>query len=483
MNGKVIAVLVEAGQEVKLGARVAVMEAMKMEHSLTAPRDGIVAEVAAAGTQVSRARRWCGWSRAGRSERVLAPLDADGASAWGAFLSFHPQRYHSPGGKFLLSMGTAMTPTRRHFLAAAGACGLAAAAGRRADADGDAKVVLLGTKGGPRVNRGTANPSNLVIAGGRSYVVDCGYGVTRQLVNAGVEAHEVRTILITHNHSDHMLELGPLIYNAWAGGLREPIDVWGPPPLAKALAGLFRLHRIRHRYPHAKTKDGPTRASWCACTSSKRRGQLFEAPGLRVSATRVRHPPITHAYAYRFDTPGRSIVLSGDTTYSPELIALAEGRRRAGARGHASRRASIDLLARIPNAATCARISWRATPPPNSSANGGEAQVKKLVLSHFVPGDDPSITDAMWTEGVRKNLLRRDRARPRPHDDLTRKAHVLHLIKLCVGCDSVKDLQDWIKEKLARPQGRARASASATTPPAWCPSAPTRSSPAARSTG
>jgi 3-methylcrotonyl-CoA carboxylase alpha subunit len=52
MNGRVIAVLAEPGQQVKLGARVAVMEAMKMEHSLTAPRDGIVAEVAAAGTQV-----------------------------------------------------------------------------------------------------------------------------------------------------------------------------------------------------------------------------------------------------------------------------------------------------------------------------------------------------------------------------------------------------------------------------------------------
>jgi 3-methylcrotonyl-CoA carboxylase alpha subunit len=52
MNGKVVAVLVEPGQQVKLGARVAVMEAMKMEHSLTAPRDGIVAEVAAPGAQV-----------------------------------------------------------------------------------------------------------------------------------------------------------------------------------------------------------------------------------------------------------------------------------------------------------------------------------------------------------------------------------------------------------------------------------------------
>src|SRR5262249_38058805 len=75
----------------------------------------------------------------------------------------------------------------------------------------DARLILLGTKGGPRVGKGRANPANVVVVNGHPYVIDCGYGVTRQLVDAGIEADEVRTILITHNHSDHMLELGPLI--------------------------------------------------------------------------------------------------------------------------------------------------------------------------------------------------------------------------------------------------------------------------------
>ena len=52
MNGRIVAVLVEAGQRVAKGARVAVMEAMKMEHTLTAPIDGTVAETADAGAQV-----------------------------------------------------------------------------------------------------------------------------------------------------------------------------------------------------------------------------------------------------------------------------------------------------------------------------------------------------------------------------------------------------------------------------------------------
>src|ERR1700730_9863489 len=126
--------------------------------------------------------------------------------------------------------------TRRTFLTSAGAWTMTGLAAPQAIAAPDIKVTLLGTKVGPRVNKGRANPSNLVTAAGQPYVVDCGYGVTRQLVDAGVEAHEVRTILITHNHSDHVLELGPLVYSAWVGGMREPIDVSGQQAVGKSVA-------------------------------------------------------------------------------------------------------------------------------------------------------------------------------------------------------------------------------------------------------
>jgi ribonuclease BN (tRNA processing enzyme) len=302
--------------------------------------------------------------------------------------------------------------TRRAFLVTAGAYAAAGLAGRHAvAAPSDARVTLLGTKGGPRVNKGRANPSNLVTAAGRSYVVDCGYGVTRQLVEAGADAHDVRTILITHNHSDHMLELGPLIYNAWAGGLREPIDVWGPPPISKIVAGflesvaydidiriedegrpdLRKLVRV-HEF------DAPI------IVASTGAAAVFERDGLRVSATKVRHGPITHAYAYRFDTPGRSIVLSGDTTYSPELIALAKG---VDVLVHEVMHLDgLDrLLARTPNAPTLRKHLLEShTTIEQLGHVAAEASVKTLVLSHFVPGDDPTITDAMWTEGVRKSF-------------------------------------------------------------------------------
>jgi ribonuclease BN (tRNA processing enzyme) len=299
--------------------------------------------------------------------------------------------------------------TRRAFLTIAGAWTMAGLAVPGAiAAPGDATVTLLGTKGGPRVTKSRrANPSNLVTAGGRSCVVDCGYGVIRQLVDAGVEAHDVRTILITHNHSDHMLELGPLIYSAWAGGLREPVDVWGPPPISKIMTSfldsvaydidiriedegrpdlrkLVRLHEFEAPSIGAAT--------------------VFEREGLRVSAARVRHPPITHAYAYRFDAPDRSIVLSGDTTYSPELIALAKG---ADVLVHeVMHLAGLDrLLSRNPNAPTLRKhLIDSHTTTEQLGHVAAETGVKTLVLSHFVPGDDPSITDAMWIKDVRKSF-------------------------------------------------------------------------------
>src|SRR5258708_6318557 len=244
--------------------------------------------------------------------------------------------------------------TRRAFLTTAGAWTMAGLVAPQATAAPDIKVTLLGTKGGPRVNKGRANPSNLVTAAGQSYVVDCGYGVTRQLVDAGVEAHEVRTILITHNHSDHMLELGPLVYSAWAGGLREPIDVWGPPPVSKIVASFLEsmAYDIDIRVAH---EGRPDLRKLVRVHEFEPPGPVLEADGLKVRSAKVRHPPLNHACAYRFDTPGRSIVLSGDTTYSPELIALAKG---ADVLVHeVMHLASIDrLLDRVPNAPALRKV-------------------------------------------------------------------------------------------------------------------------------
>jgi ribonuclease BN (tRNA processing enzyme) len=133
-------------------------------------------------------------------------------------------------------------------------------------------------------------------------------------------------------------------------------------------------------------------------------GTILQNADVRVSAARVRHPPITQAYAYRFDAADRSIVISGDTAYSPELIALAKG---ADVLVHEAMHLGglESLLKRVPNAATLREhllASHSTTEEVGKVA--AAAGVKTVVLSHLVPSDDPALNDESWREGVRKHF-------------------------------------------------------------------------------
>ncbi|TIP62377.1 MBL fold metallo-hydrolase, partial [Mesorhizobium sp.] len=90
--------------------------------------------------------------------------------------------------------------------------------------------VLLGSKGGPALRPGGPWPSSSLLKfGGRTIVVDCGLGVTRGLAETGISLKSLDLVFITHLHSDHVLELGPLIHTAWTAGLATPVTVFGPP--------------------------------------------------------------------------------------------------------------------------------------------------------------------------------------------------------------------------------------------------------------
>ena len=124
---------------------------------------------------------------------------------------------------------------------------------------------------------------------------------------------------------------------------------------------------------------------------------------VKISTCRVRHPPIKQAYAYRFDAQDRSVVISGDTAYAPELAEFARG---ADVLVHeVMYLPRIDaLVSRLPNAARLrAHLLAAHTSSEDVGRIAAQAEVKTLVLSHFVPGDDPSITDDQWAEGVRKH--------------------------------------------------------------------------------
>jgi ribonuclease BN (tRNA processing enzyme) len=266
------------------------------------------------------------------------------------------------------------------------------------------RLILLGTGGGPRiVAPGRSKPASLLIINGVPYVIDCGEGVAHQVVLAGVPLNTLRHVFITHHHSDHDLDYGNLIYDGWAAGLRTPVTAYGPPPIKAMTAAYWELNKFDIETRIAD-EGRPDLRKLVAVREFDQPGLVMQNEDVRVSAAQVRHPPIKQAYAYRFDAADRSIVLSGDTTFSPELIELSRG---ADVLVHEVMHLGglENLLKRVPNAATLREhLLASHTVTEDVGKVAAAAGVKTVVLTHLVPSDDSSITDEMWTEGVRKHF-------------------------------------------------------------------------------
>jgi len=125
---------------------------------------------------------------------------------------------------------------------------------------------------------------------------------------------------------------------------------------------------------------------------------VTEEGDLRVTAILVDHAPVFPAFAYRFDGPAGSIVISGDTAPSPNLVTLARGADILVHEVYDDTRGFDD------------EDTWEAqqrldhlitshTPLSQVGKVAADADVGRLVLTHFVPGDD-ELPDAHWKAGV-----------------------------------------------------------------------------------
>jgi ribonuclease BN (tRNA processing enzyme) len=265
------------------------------------------------------------------------------------------------------------------------------------------KLVLLGTGGGPRPRTASSASAQVIVANNVAYVVDCGDGVARQLAFAGVPLPALRHVFITHQHSDHNADYGNLLWLAWTAGLRTRVDTWGPPPLERMTKLFFEMNAYDID-TRISNEGRPPLAPLVHAHELRDGGLVMSDENLKVTAALVDHPPVVPAFAYRFDAPDRSIVISGDTAPSDNLVKLAAG---ADVLVHSVMYPSaIDrLVARVPNAAALkASILAHQTSAEDAGRVAARAGVKALVLSHFVPPDDPDVTDAMWTEAARQHF-------------------------------------------------------------------------------
>jgi len=298
-----------------------------------------------------------------------------------------------------------MTPgtnvTRRWFLTT-GASLLSAAALARAQTPErpHTRLILLGTAGGPAPKVGRAAPAQAVVVGDRIYLVDCGDGVARQLALAELPIRQLRAIFITHHHSDHNAGYGPLWLLGWTAGL-STVDAYGPPPLEKMTRLLLEAYAFDIETRIADEGRTPL-APLIRPHDVTAAGEVFKDDRVRVTAAVNRHPPIEHSFAYRLDTPDRSIVISGDTNYSEAVVALAKD---ADVLVHEALYRPYWDRPDAPQPRTVRQhIIASHSDVEDVGRVAAAAGVKQLVLSHFVPSDAPAaITDEQWIAGAKKH--------------------------------------------------------------------------------
>jgi len=189
-------------------------------------------------------------------------------------------------------------------------------------------VTLLGT-GTPTPRIDHLGPSTLVEAGGKKLVFDVGRGTTIRLEQAGIQLGDVTAVFITHFHSDHTNGIPDLWLTGWlpglAGARRTPFRIWGPLGIKKLMDGLESAYEGDIAI---RTVDQALRREGIAVAAIEFAGEsvVFDEGGVAVTAFLVDHGDhIKPAYGYKVEYGKRSVVISGDTRYSENLIKYAKG--------------------------------------------------------------------------------------------------------------------------------------------------------------
>ena len=247
------------------------------------------------------------------------------------------------------------------------------------------KVVLFGTKGGPRLIKGGSWPtSSALVLNGKVFVIDAGLGVTRQFIEAGFTYDQLETVFITHHHSDHNLELGGLVYTSWVGAPAHQIKLFGPQGLNQLIAGFIdsQAFDIDIRI----LDEGLNDIRSCFSCHEFTEGLVFEDDNLKVHALRVEHPPVTDCFALKFETETAKIVFGADTAYFPPLAEFAkdadilvhEAMHLGGAK-------QICDLLKDTKPKLWDHFMASHTPCEDVGRIAAAANCKTLVVNHFVP--------------------------------------------------------------------------------------------------
>lgn len=249
-------------------------------------------------------------------------------------------------------------------------------------------VTLLGT-GCPNVSPRRYGAGQLVRCGDLTILVDIGAGVTHRLVEAGSNGAEIDALLITHIHSDHLVDFYQFIISSWHQSRDRPQVIYGPPGIKRFVNAQMDAWKEERQLRIEFEKRTSTAGFELEIHEFDASGVLIDRDGAKVSAVRVDHDPIEYAFGFVFEANGKKLVLSGDTRPCDALIDVSQG---------------ADVLvhevfqhgrSREPSGTRTAQSIEQVESYHTLSTDVGDiarkANVGALILTHLVPPDaDPA---------------------------------------------------------------------------------------------
>jgi len=280
--------------------------------------------------------------------------------------------------------------------------------------DGALHVVICGS-GSPLPSAERAGPCTAVIAGGRMFLIDVGPGSTENLRLWGLPVGSLTGVLLTHFHSDHIGELGEVVFASWTGGRAVPLDVYGPAGVEQVVAGFQTAYEldVSYRVAHhgadlLPPEGGKANAHTIELAEDAPSHVFYDEDGLKITAFLVEHEPIAPAVGYRVDYGGRSVVVSGDTIRSENVEAASQGvdvlvhEVLSGALiGGAAR--ALESAGNEQTAKLLRDTLDYHTFPADVHALAADAKVKLLVLNQLVPPLPAAQAEGVFMRGRAKD--------------------------------------------------------------------------------
>ena len=255
------------------------------------------------------------------------------------------------------------------------------------------EIVFLGT-GSPLPSTDRCGAGQVVAAGDANILVDCGWGAARRLRPSGVAPDSINVAIFTHMHTDHMTDVPDFLFQRWTGGATTPLRVFGPDGTQEMIDGfLLALRRdIGFRLAHHGDKLHPDgiRVAVTELAVTKAPAHFLSVGGIDFESFEVDHFPVVPAFGYRVRYDGRTVVLSGDTSYCETLEKACEDAdmlvcEAMNAPMMTQLIAMLNAAGRPREAGLMSDVPSYHIPTTEIAALAKRARVGEVVLSHIIP--------------------------------------------------------------------------------------------------